>query len=631
MKVSRNWLQKYFEQELPSGQDIADALTFHAFEIEEIEEMDTDTVLDVKVLPDRAAYALSHRGIASELSAVLRIPMRLDPLRATIPTWPEASKLKLGKSTDKCIRHMGALVKGVKVTESPAWLREALESVGQRSINNIVDATNYVTLNIGQPLHAFDAAKIQWEGDVLSIGVRETKGKETLIALSGETYELPEGTMVISEGENGIALDIAGVKGGMASAIESTTTDLFISVANFDGTSIRRTSQALKLWTDASLRFQNRPSPELVAYGMREILSLIQEIAGGEVLGVNDLYAKQEPNTPVQVTVAKINSVLGSSYTEADVTDVFDRLGFSYTKEGESLLITTPFERRDIVIAEDLVEEAGRILGYEKLISEDMPTEAQAFDQLRHHGIELIKDHLIEHGFTEISTQTFAVQGDIYLANPLDQSKPALRTTLVENMRDSLMRAAYVAPRVLGPAKEVKLFEIGNVFPKEGEHLSLVLGYKQITGKQSQTLLKEEIEMLKELMGVGADSVEADVAEFSLAKVALEKLGEGYEPKKITLGPYKPFSAYPFALRDIAVWTPAGTEEDEVSNNIIRESGDLLARIDLFDRFEKEGRVSYAFSLVFESFEKTLSDEILNPIMEKVTAALNANEGWEVR
>ncbi len=650
MIVSLKWLQTYFAEPLPSAEAVAEALTFHACEIEEIK----GDILDVKVLPDRAAYALSHRGIATEVAAALGVPMKRDPLREPLPAWSSTDQLTISIETDKTARQMGALVRGVKVGPSPAWLREALESIGQRSINNIVDATNFVTFDIGQPLHAFDAKKIHSENGALNITIRETGEGEKVTTLSGDDFDLPKGTVVIAEvkgeeGELGRPLDIAGVKGGVASAITEDTTDLYVSVANFDGTSIRKTAQKLKLWTDASLRFQNRPSPELTAYGMRDVLRLIQEIAGGELVGVVDVYPEPTEIVPVQVSLERLNSYLGTDFTSEDVRTALDRLAFTYSTTVDDLYIVTPhFERRDIVIPEDLIEEIGRIIGYDRVPSIPLTAEDQSVipDQNKYHGIERIKDFLIDRGFTELSTQTFATAGEIGLANPLDQTKPALRAGLAENMQNALTRAVSVAPRVLGPASEIKLFEIGTVFKKDAEYLSLVLGYKQLVGKQSATLLAEVISQLEaEMIGVAAERpavASAEVTEILLADSNLAQLGASYAPGKIRAGAYKSFSIYPFALRDIAVWTPERTEQDEVSNIIIgiAEQEDFeLARIDLFDRFSKvidgKERISYAFRLVFESFERTLSDEDLNPLMDKITSALNATvtngEQWEVR
>ncbi|HEV7121661.1 MAG TPA: phenylalanine--tRNA ligase subunit beta, partial [Candidatus Paceibacterota bacterium] len=550
MKTSKNWLQTYFEKPLPSAEELADALTFHSFEIEEAE----GDLLDVKVLPDRAADCLSHRGVAREIAAVRALPFERDPLRLPLPEFPNARGLSVSvEDPEKCVRYMGALVRGVKVGPSPAWLKEALEAVGQRSINNVVDATNYVMLNIGQPLHAFDAAKLGQKDGAYAIAVRDSRAGEKITTLTGEAYALPEGTMLITDATDDSPIGIAGVKGGKAAEVHAGTQDIIIESANFDGTSVRRTAQALKLFTDASQRFQNKISPQLAAYGMRDVLALIQEAAGGEVVGVAEVNHYAEGQPAVSVTLAKINRLLGSSFAKEDVAGAFDRLGFSYVQEGDSFAVTPPFERRDITLAENLVEEAGRILGYEQIAAVPLPDEGVEADQIRYRGIERVKDFMAQRGFTEISTQTFAVEGDITLANPLDQTKPALRTTLAENMQAALARAATVAPRVLGPEPFVKLFEIGTVFTKDGERLSLCFGYQQLSGKKYASLLAETASALADEFKMHTSIISENVAEADLDAISFTPFGQDYVPAKIALGPYRAYSIYPSAIRDIAV------------------------------------------------------------------------------
>jgi phenylalanyl-tRNA synthetase beta chain len=650
MKVSYNWLQKYFEQPLPGVQEVADALTFHSCEIEEIEEKPGlnggDTMLDVKVLPDRAAYALSHRGIALEISAALNLALRYDPLVMEVPELPTTDKLSIEVDDAYVLRHIGAIVRGVKVGPSPAWMQEQLAVLGQRSINNVVDATNCCMLNIGQPMHAFDLSKIAKDvGDITRIEIRRAKDGEQVQVLTGEIFTLTKDMFVVGDKMTGAALDVAGLKGGLSTGVSEETTDLFISVGTYDGTTIRKMSQALKLWTDASLRYQNKISPELPPYGMRDIIHLLTDpnFAGGTLEGIVDVYPTKQEIVPVSVTLAQITGRLGAEYSAEEVEHVFDRLHLAYTKEGQGsatrYTITPPFERRDIVIPEDLAEEVGRILGYDRIVPTPLPPLGKEPNQARYKGLERIKDFLLEQGYSEISTQSFAVTGDITLANPLDQSKPSLRASLVANMNDALTRAVAVAPRVLGVAPAVQLFELGSVFTKDGEYLSLVLGYRAVSGKTKPTHMEELLGRLKDEFGIGISHAQHDVgvAEISLKETQLEKIGEGYKPLTIAQGMFKPFSLYPFALRDVAVWTPEGTVESEVALVIEHEAGDLLARIDLFDRFEKTDaetnvtRTSYAFRLVFESTERTLADTDLDPLMEKITAALNAKDGWEVR
>lgn len=648
MKVSVAWLQNYFAEPLPETEALVDAFTFHSSEVEEVIGEGAGAVLDVKVLPDRAPYALSHRGLALELGAALNRALAEDPLRSALPEWPTTDTLQLPLLSSACNRHLGALVRGVTVAPSPAWLREALESLGQRSINNIVDATNYVMLNLGQPAHAFDARKIAHQGDTLVVGVREAKEGEQVLVLSGETHTLPAGTMVLCEGEDGEALDIAGIKGGNTSSITEETKDILISVANFDGTSIRRASQALKLWTDASLRFQNKLSPELASYGMRDVLALILDIAGGTLVGVVDTYPNPEPAaSPVSVTREQLNGLLGSDFSVEEISVALARLNLESVVEGETVTVRPPFERRDIVIWQDLAEEVGRIVGYDRIAPAPLPPTEEAPDQHRFKGIELIKDVLVERGFTELSTQAFAAEGAVQLANPLQQERPWLRASLASNMERALAHAVTVAPRTIGPEPSLKLFELGSVFARDGEHLCLCLGYRALSGKPSAAVLPDAVDALMAAFPDAKMERIADtgtgVIELSLKNTDLEGVGESSvgadgelrTPVRIALGPYTPFSVYPSASRDIAVWTPDGTEESEVALLITKEAGDFLARIDLFDRFEKtEGettRTSYAFRLIFQSNERTLADTDLDPTMARITDSLNANQGWEVR
>jgi len=597
MKVSRAWLQTYFDTPLPDTQALSDALTFHAFEIEET----VGDMLDVKVLPNRAADCLSHRGIAKELSAILNLPLKTDPLRQPLPYRDIVSPYLTVEIEDsngfdkltagKCLRYMGAVVRGVKVRPSPSWLKEALEAVGQRSVNNIVDATNYVMLDIGQPLHAFDAKGIS------SILVRDAREGEKMTILSGEEYTVPKGTLLITNAGTSEAIGIAGVKGGKAAEVTAATADLIIESANFDGTSIRRTAQVLKLSTDASQRFQNRPSPELCAYGIREVLALIQKVAGGEIAEVVDEYpARPQESWNVSVSLAKMNGILGSRFTKKDVADVFTRLGLEVRVDGDTFTVTPPFERTDLTIPEDLVEEVGRIIGYDKLQATELPFDSAQGkpDQACYRGIEKIKDELVAQGFIEVSTQSFAKKGDVVLANPLDKEKPALRTSLDENMKETMERAKYVAPLVLPPSEKPKLFEIGTVFTKAGEELAI-----------------ETSEPVSDL----PKKIQDD---------------ENYEPQQYRLGAYQPFSVYPFIVRDIALWMPAGTDDGLTKSLIQENTSELLVRLDQFDRFEKEGRVSLAFRLVFQSNERSLTNEEVNGVMERIYEALK-KAGFEVR
>lgn len=607
MKISLSWLQTYFDVPLPSAEEIADAYTFHAFEIEEAR----GGWIDVKVLPNRAADCLCHRGLAKELAAILDLPLKQDPLREHLETTGIVSPyLKVGiEDPKKCSRYQAALVRGVQVSPSPKWLKEALEAVGQRSINNVVDATNYVMLNIGQPLHAFDAAKLAKTDGKYAIDVRSAREGEKIVTLSGEEYTLAPSTQLITDANTDTPIALAGVKGGKAAELTAETTDIIVESANFDGTATRRASQALKIFTDASVRFQNRPSPELVGYGMRDVLKLISAIAGGEVASIVDEYPARPVVAPaVPVSLTKINAVLGANFSQEDIESVFKRLGLAHVLTQDRFAVTPPFERTDLIIAEDLIEEIGRIIGYDRIASEQLLPVRENADQARFCGMERMKDQLVEQGFIEVSTQSFAKTGDIELANPLDKNMPALRTSLKDNLKKALEVAKHIAPLVLSPKQKPKLFEIGTVFPKSGEFI--------------------ELRMTEGVPEWGEGFPTHD--NLSIAK--LEDYGKEYTPVRYELDTYRPFSIYPFIARDISMWIVDTDDARGVVFKIFAEHGTgLLEQVQLLDQFtNKEGRQSLAFRLIFQSFEHTLTDGEVNVIMANITTAIVAS-GYEVR
>ncbi|MBI2610859.1 phenylalanine--tRNA ligase subunit beta [Candidatus Kaiserbacteria bacterium] len=602
MKISRDWLQMFFEKPLPDAQTLADALTFHAFEVESVEirhRMSNvgDEVLDVKVTPNRGHDALSHRGIGKELSAILELPMKDDPLRDAVSLEPKTDTIELEIDDAKlCSRYVAGYIKGVKVGPSPEWLRKGLETVGQKSINNVVDATNYVMFNIGQPLHAFDAGQLSKKNEKYSIRVRLAKTREKMLALDGKEYRLNPTNLVIVDG-NDVAIGIAGVKGGKPTGIDHNTKDIIIESANFDGVSVRRTAAVLKLRTDASDRFQQVISPELAAYGMRAAADLIVELAGGEIVGFVDEYPAPQKPLRVSISTSKVNKVLGTRLADTDIADTFTRLGLPHQREGEIFTVDVPFERIDLTIPEDLAEEVGRIIGYEKIPAPPLPAFPKKPEvNANFYAAEKAREELIAKGYSEVFTSVFVEKGERAVANKVGGEKPFLRTTLVDGLREAYER--NVRNKDLLGLKEIKMFEIGTVW-NSGKEM-IMLGRADATGVREQLL-----------SGMKSDTYD--------------------ELPASTTERYEPFSKYPFIVRDISMWVPQGPEAiSEVLAIFGEESRGLLRHVELFDQFKKGGRVSYAFRLVLQSFEKTLIDEEANVIMERIHSAVT-KRGWEVR
>ncbi|HEC30633.1 MAG TPA: hypothetical protein ENI66_01300 [Candidatus Yonathbacteria bacterium] len=326
MKLSYKWLQTYFKETLPSAEKLEEVITLGAFEIENIKEVGEDYILDIDVLPNRAHDCLSHRGIAKELAVLLETstkPAKDGPLQ-TCKGRSFAGLVVEVEEQDLCRRYIGRRIEGVKVESSPDWLKERIETIGQKSINNIVDVTNYVMFDVGQPLHAFDADKV--DGGIV---IRYAKKGEKIITLSGDEVELDESMLVIADEKCPLA--IAGVKGGKKAEVDESTTNIILESANFAPVNIRRTSRKLGIRTDSSKRFENEITPEMAELGMEEATALVVEVAGSgntKVGNAIDIYPRKVNPYKVGVSLDEINNLLGVQLPKKEVGDIWSKFGF---------------------------------------------------------------------------------------------------------------------------------------------------------------------------------------------------------------------------------------------------------------------------------------------------------------
>ncbi|HEY6022491.1 MAG TPA: phenylalanine--tRNA ligase subunit beta [Candidatus Paceibacterota bacterium] len=612
MKVSYNWLNNFFDGTLPPVGEVADALTFHAFEIDGVDPVKPsdghgagqDWVLDVKITANRGHDCLSHRGIAKELSAILKLPIssKVDPFAYTIDLSKETDEVAVTlEDPSQCRRYIAGYIKGVKVGPSPEWLKNGLEAIGQRSINNVVDATNLVMFTIGQPMHAFDAGKLVHDGK-FSIVVRRAHKGEKITTLDNKEYELQDSMLVIADQNANVPVGIAGVKGGMPAAITEATTDIILESANFDGILVRKTASALKLRTDASARYEQGLSPELCAIGMQQAVNVIASIAGGEVAGFVDVYPAPQEKMYANVTVEKVNSVLGTTLTGADIADVFTRLGFGYKEQDGVFEVQVPPERLDITIPEDLVEEVGRIVGYDQVPTTPLPTIdiAPAINQ-NFAAAEAARAELMAQGFSEVFTSVFADKGERVVLNKVDGVRPYLRNSLVPGLTDALTKNK--PNKDLLGLKEIKLFEIGVVW-KGGKEVTMV---GTITDKQMASEKPLEPANVQNYTDLPLSTTER----------------------------YQTFSRYPYIVRDVSMWLPLGLNKfgsSEFTNAIdsALAGSDLLTEVHFLDTFQKGDKTSFAFRLIFQSFGRTLTEIEVNQLMEKIYEALKA-QGFEIR
>lgn len=644
MKVVHDWLKDYIGDSIPTSEKVEELLTFHAFEVEGKENVAGHEVIDIKILPDRGADCLSHRGIARELASITGVPLVFDPLQSE-ERLPLFDKISVSiADTKACTRFSAALVTGIEVKDSPEWLQNRLRALGQRPINNIVDATNYVMYSIGQPIHAYDADKFPQVDGTWKFDVRFALKDETvsLIAEGGKNEDrvvtLLGTELLIVDGSNNRPIGLAGVKGGAYAGVDAQTSKIIIEAAHFDPVVVRKTARRLGIVIDASKRFENNLSSGLVPHALRDVVILVTVIAGGNCEGSIDVVHQEESRTHVTLEIAHVNRLLGLDLKKEVMIDILERIGATVVDQGETLLLDAPFERMDLNIAEDYIEEIGRIHGYNHVVSE-VPSIVPLLEiNVRHYYSEVVRNLLVDVGFSEVITSSFGQKDQIQLHNALASDKSYMRSTLGKNLFGVLDKNANLVD-LLG-AFDTRVFEIGTVFTKTNnvvtEHVSLCIGVRtKVRGyvANDDVELTKVITSLETKLGIPMHfELEGGIAECNFTNVFLS-LPVPTEYKKVEVAEeivYKPFSVYPAMSRDIALWVKDGVEAHEVEATINQNAGALRVRTTLVDVFTKEGRTSYAFRLVFQSNEKTLTDEEVNVVMEGVYRAVT-EKGWEVR
>ncbi len=648
MMISYKWLREYFDKKLPTPEKLAHALTFHAFEIESIERKMGDAVIDVKILPNRAHDCLSHDGVAGEISAILGLPLK----KVLVPQFPRASKnvprISVSVKEKKlCERYIAIVLDGVKVAPSPKWLKERLEVLGQRSVNNVVDATNYVMFMTGQPLHAFDYAKLS--GGII---VRRARDGEQITTLDKKDLVLKGEHLVIADKEG--VLGIAGIKGGVRAEVDGATKTIVIESANFDASSVRMTSMRLGIKTDASKRFESGLTSYLPEEAMKKVVALIVDIAGGEKIQIGepiDIFPNKPKAKLVTISLSEINRILGTALSDKQVREVWKKLEFVFTTKKSNATIVyriiPPVKRLDLIIKEDLAEEVGRMVGYDVLVP-IMPSEQVISPVVNAHWAlaDILREVMLGCGYSDVYTYAFNNKGEIEVANPIASDKRFLRNNLTGGLKVALAEN-------LKYENEVRIFELGHIFGKDGGVIKEEHSFAGIFGfqKRKEAQMKEDFYVMKgvltrvfEALGIcDIDYREAGgelIASIYAKDVPIGTMTiNGFElnfGKMVELAEhhirYVAPSRFPSMIRDISLFIPSSVNAGVVSGIINAHAGELLRSLMLFDVFEQPDKKSLAFRMVLQSNERTLSDEEANAVYNKVVDALRAtNAKWEVR
>ena len=593
-------------------------------------------MIDIKITANRWADAASYVGMAREIAAVFKIKnIYKTPLSAK---WKGKGELKVGvKKGCGCGKYTASLVFLEKVGKTPAWMVHVLETSGMRSINPIADITNYVALETGQPMHAFDAEKI-----TSGIFVRKAANGEKMTTLDGKEIILSDKDTVITDKEKILA--IAGIKGGKEAETTLKTKTVILEAANFDSVSTYKTSVRVGIKTDSSQRFIHGVSYNLMDIATDRAIELLAEICGGKLIERADIVTeKPKGKTAIKFDIERFNHLMGTEIKSKEAFDILKRLGF---KEIKTSFFEVPWWRLDIERFEDFAEEVIRMYGLDKLISVPptmsvMPINDDPMVAVK----ERAKRALTLLGYDEIYLYSLGAEENpaAEILNPMAEDKKWMRPSLLNGIE----KACKENHRWFD---EIKMFEIGKIFPKTGgEKWSLGICYGKRKEKNAHRELKGAVSNFIKQMGItdfdlvpeGNDSLSIKIdgertgiikiygkGDLSMAEIDLEALYRHMEGE----AEYEPVSSYPSIIRDISLWLNAGARVGDVMQAIELSKAENITDSDLIDQYEGEnGMTAVTIRIVFQSFDKTLSDAEADSEMAKIIKILSGKNNVEIR
>lgn len=635
-----------------------------------------DQVIEFEITPNRPD-CLSVIGIAREASTTIESPLKLPEIKVLPSNGDVHNEAKvIVEDTELCPRYCARVIKDIKIEKSPLWLRRRLSNAGVRPINNIVDITNYVMLEMGQPMHAFDLDKVKDR----TIVVRRAKAGETLTTLDDVDRKLEPDMLVIADNEKAIGL--AGVMGGLNTEVDEDTDMVILESAKFDGPSVRFTSKALGLRSEASARFEKGIDVNLPRQAIDRAAQLIQELGAGTVVdGVIDVLNADTAPRELKVKWRAVNDLLGIEIEPEEMVEILTALNFKVEHKGDILDIVVPTYRQDVKGMEDIAEEVARIYGYDNIPKTLMKgSGTRGKKNHKQKLLDLAKDTLIGMGFYEIMTYSFIspkaynkiakeMPDVVTISNPLGEDQSIMRTTLIPSMLDVLARNR--SRRV----ESCKLFELGKIFlpkslplkelPEERQLFSIGI-YGQDTDFY---YLKGVVETFLGQFGL-LDKVEFSplttdttfhpgrTASIKIDDVSIGVLGEVH-PKvgenygldiPILLAEidfdsilalsdtekyYRGLPKFPAVERDLAIVVEQDVLAGRIEYIISKYGGEMLEDVELFDIYDgdqiPDGYKSMAYSLSYRAADRTLKDEDVNEIHEKIVKGLETEVGATLR
>lgn len=643
--------------------------------VAEIFEVENDEVFEIGLTPNRAD-AMSHWGVARDLKAGYQQQGKsLELITPSVSSFHVDNRsLKIPikvEDSNLAPRYCGVTLSDVKVEESPKWLRNRLKAIGIIPKNNVVDATNYVMHELGQPLHAFDAGKIAGN----EIHVKTLKSGTKFTTLDGVERELHEEDLMICDVEK--PLCIAGVFGGITSGVTENTTQVFLESAYFNPVSIRKTAKRHGLNTDASFRFERGIDPNSVEYALKRAALLIKEIAGAEITSdIDDLYFKKIEDFQVFLTFEKVNNLIGENLQQETIKSILASLEIRVNNVTETGMgLTIPSYRVDVQRESDVIEEILRVYGYNNIkFGEKLSLSVANSSRFEDYKLQnIIAAQLVGQGFFEtmsnsLTSPAYAEMSDdlkedynVNMLNPLSQELSVLRQSMLFSGLESI---AYNINR---KRNRIRIFEFGKTYHsymsgrEENKHLSVFITGPRFAERWNSLpeksgnffYMKGVINAIFEKLGIGTlkskavkndvfseglqmNSKKAKLAEFGVVKRSILKKfdieqeviyadlnwHEILELAKIHKPSFSSISKYPSMRRDFALLLDKSVTYDEIEQIAMQTEKKLLKDVDLFDVYEgknlPEGKKSYAVSFVFQDENKTLTDKQVDKMMGKL-------------
>jgi len=589
--------------------------------------LDSDAIFELEITPNRGD-CLSHFGVAREISAILN--ENLKEIKSELEIEKSEKKLEVKiEDRELCPQYFAQVIAGVKVQDSPQWLKNRLLALGQKPINNIVDITNYVMFDLGQPLHAFDFSKISGN----KIIIRKANN-EKIKTLDGSERNLNNEMLVIADADKPIA--IAGVMGGANSEVDINTIDIVLEAAEFKMQSVRKTSKQLGVSTEASYRFERAIDSGLVDVALKKAAQMIQKIADGTICEQYFDGVKPKKQT-IEIDYKNINELLGLDLEQKEIDNILNSLGFE-TSGGQCDI---PLWRHDVYIWQDLAEEIGRIYGLAKIKSIG-PSKDSAPEKSIYFYKEYLKDLLMNLGFSEALTYPFLSENDLKVAklstesllevsNPIQKENKYLRSSLIPG----LLKAVAKNPAF----DQVFLFEIGNVFSKTNEKTNLAI---VVSGKNAKNAIEEAIDKLAEITSISKSIFEInelyrdDLVRYKIKKpmtyaieISIDKIFEklNLEDEKLKLKikdsdiKYRQVSKYPAVVRDVAFIVDESVDSKQIEKGITDSSPEILL-IEKFDEFSSDkfgvNKKNVAYHLWFQNIDKTITDSEIEIVMKRI-------------